>query len=267
MDEVMGKDRGKIAHLFEGCQAALVWSCLQNCMGRAWADRLDYPEAAQIIVGDFCLFAGKANEALVKNIPVDFMSDEVLMVPQNESWEFLIRKIYGTAARGFARYAIKKEGDIFDRARLKRFVDKVSDPYCLKEIDRELYHKVLQHEWSKDFCALYKNYEDYRMHGLGYVALYRGEPVSGASAYGYYRSGIEIEVDTKTGYRRQGLAAACAARLILECLSRNIYPSWDAHSLQSAGLAQKLGYHADRPYDTYAVKIKKSSASNRTPIE
>lgn len=259
MDEVMGKDRGRIAPLFEGCQAALVWSCLQDCMGSAWADSMEYPESAQIIVGDFCFFAGKANEALVKHIPVDFTSDEILMVPENESWECLIKQIYGTAARGFARYAIKKEGDIFDRNRLRSFIEEISPSYCIKQIDKEIYHKVLQNAWSKDFCALYRDYEDYKKHGLGYVALYREEPVSGASAYGYYRGGIEIEVDTKSGYRRQGLAAACSARLILECLNRNLYPSWDAHSLQSAGLAQKLGYHTDRPYDTYIVKIRKGS--------
>ena len=68
MDEVMGKDRGKIAHLFEGCQAALVWSCLQNCMGRAMG-RIVWVilRRRRLLSAIFCFFAGKANEALVKN--------------------------------------------------------------------------------------------------------------------------------------------------------------------------------------------------------
>ncbi len=50
-----------------------------------------------------------------------------------------------------------------------------------------------------------------------------------------------------------GLAYACGARLILECLARGIYPSWDAHNLESAALAEKLGYHYDRPYTAFLI--------------
>jgi GNAT superfamily N-acetyltransferase len=72
-----------------------------------------------------------------------------------------------------------------------------------------------------------------------------------ASSYTVYNGGIEIEVDTKPEFRRKGLAAACSARLILECLQRELYPSWDAHDLRSVALAEKLGYHADDPYTVY----------------
>lgn len=45
-----------------------------------------------------------------------------------------------------------------------------------------------------------------------------------------------------------------AARLILECLKRGLYPSWDAVDLRSVTLAEKLGYHMDRPYPVYSKK-------------
>ena len=80
-----------------------------------------------------------------------------------------------------------------------------------------------------------------------------GVPVSGASSYSVYNGGIEIQIDTRTDYRRQGLAAAAAAALILECLDRNLYPSWDAASLWSVALAEKLGYQFDHEYDAYFV--------------
>ena len=65
--------------------------------------------------------------------------------------------------------------------------------------------------------------------------------------------GIEIEIDTRQDYRRRGLASACAAKLILACLDRDLYPSWDAHTEISVALAEKLGYHMDHPYVTYAI--------------
>lgn len=77
--------------------------------------------------------------------------------------------------------------------------------------------------------------------------------VSGASSYTVYRGGIEIEIDTRIDYRRQGLALACGAKLIMECLKRGLYPSWDAQNPGSVALSQKLGYHFDREYPVYEI--------------
>ena len=58
--EIMEKNR--IADLFAGWEETLIWSCLQDCMGRAFADSLENPRSAQILVGDFCfLQAGRQN--------------------------------------------------------------------------------------------------------------------------------------------------------------------------------------------------------------
>ena len=65
------------------------------------------------------------------------------------------------------------------------------------------------------------------------AVMRNGEPVSGASSYSGWPGGIEIEIDTREDYRRQGLAYAAAAALILACLDRGLYPSWDAQHLAS----------------------------------
>lgn len=255
MVELKSCDRKRIFYLFEGREDSLIWSCLQGYMGQAWADDNEYPESAQIIVGDFCFFAGRPNENLVKHIPVDFQSKDILMVPDNEAWEKMIVKVYGQKARGFARYAIKKEKDVFDRDYLTSLVKGLPAQYKLQKIDGEMYKKLLSSGWSRDFCSQFLSYERYQRLGFGFTVLFHDEPVSGASSYAVYDGGIEIEVDTKNGYRRRGLAQVCAARLILECLDRGLYPSWDAHNLQSVALAEKLGYHTDKPYVTYAVEV------------
>ena len=84
-------------------------------------------------------------------------------------------------------------------------------------------------EWSVDLCSQFANYADYQRQALGVAILYQGELVAGASPYSVYDGGIEIEIDTKPEYRQQGLATVCGAKLILECLERNLYPSWAAH--------------------------------------
>ena len=84
------------------------------------------------------------------------------------------------------------------------------------------------------------------------MAVLRDETlVAGASSYATFEGGIEIEIDTRPEERRKGLARACGAALILECLDRGLYPSWDAHDTVSLALAEQLGYRADRPYLTF----------------
>lgn len=77
--------------------------------------------------------------------------------------------------------------------------------------------------------------------------------MSGASSYSRYQEGIEIEIDTREDYRRKGFASVCGAKLILECLKRNLYPSWDAQNKASVSLAEKLGYHYSHIYTAIEI--------------
>ena len=65
---------------------------------------------------------------------------------------------------------------------------------------------------------------------------------------------MEIEVDTRKDCRRQGLALACSAAFLMECLEKGIVPNWDAANLQSVGLAEKLGYVYEKEYRVYQLK-------------
>ena len=61
-------------------------------------------------------------------------------------------------------------------------------------------------------------------------------------------------MDTREDHRRKGLALCCAAQLILSCLEKGKYPSWDAANRASVALAEKLGYHFDREYPALEVQ-------------
>lgn len=100
----------------------------------------------------------------------------------------------------------------------------------------------------------FPDYETYQKSGLGVVITKEGTLVSGASSYSVFLDGIEIEIDTRKEYRRKGLASVCGAKLILECLDRGVYPSWDAQNLWSVALAEKLGYHFAYEYDAYEIR-------------
>jgi len=248
------KGTAEVSALFSGWQETMIWSCLQGVMGRLYTDSPDHPQAAMAILGDFCFFAGVPNMELAA-YKADWCSqDFIIMTALSPEWFALIEDVYGKKAKKVSRFALKKEPDVFDRDRLGCFVETVKKEFTLRLIDRELFAYCREQGWSRDFVSLYADYDEYARIGLGVVALKDGVPVSGASSYSSYRDGIEIEIDTREDYRRQGLATACGAKLILECLDRGLYPSWDAQNRWSASLAEKLGYHFEREYTAYEIR-------------
>ena len=77
-------DVHKIAPFFSGWEETLIWSCLQGCMGYALVDDHESPTAAQIVVGDFCFFAGTPSTELVEQAAAP------ILVPRNEKWGTLV---------------------------------------------------------------------------------------------------------------------------------------------------------------------------------
>lgn len=211
------------------------------------------PKSVEALLGDFCFFSGEPSRELVMYKPEWCKQDFIIMVPQNEAWATLIEECYREKSKKVTRYAIKKEPDVFDKAFLQDVVSKLPNDYEMKMMDEKLFLHCKEIGWCRDLVSQYSNYEIYCKHGLGAIILKDGEPVSGASSYSSYQGGIEIEIDTKEEYRRKGLAFICGAKLILECLERGWYPSWDAQNKWSVALAEKLGYHFDHEYVAYEI--------------
>ena len=172
---------------------------------------------------------------------------------EDEAWAELIEESLGEKAKRTVRYAFRKEPDVFDAEKLQRIVDGLPAGYALKLIGEELFERCGKMDWCRGWVEQYADYDTYQKYGLGVVMLKDGELVSGASSYTGYIGGIEIQIDTEEDHRRKGFALICGAKLILECLNRGWYPSWDAQNKWSVALAEKLGYHFDREYTAYEV--------------
>ncbi len=240
-------DTSKVEKLFEGWEETLIYSCLQNVMGKIFVTDLENPVSAFAFVGCFGFFAGEPDRELVANKPDGF----VIMVPQNEEWAKLIEECHDSAKR-VARYAIKKDTK-FDTALLQAAVNSLPDGYEIKRIDADIYDKCLEDTVTEDFVSSFESKEKYLELGRGMVVMKDGRIAAGASSYTRYNEGIEIEVDTVESERRKHLATAVCAALILLCLDEGLYPSWDAQNMNSVHLAEKLGYEFDHEYVAYEV--------------
>lgn len=249
------KGSEKIKRFFPDTKNTFIRSAINNIMGEIYADNMENPKSAIIILGDFCFLAGEPNQELLSKITDKKYS---IVICENRDWEIYINKNLSDKVHKIKRYKMKNEIN-FNTDKLSEDVlsflnsAEFSKEYSLKTIDEKIFNLCLAEEWSRDLVANFKNYEMYKNLGIGVAILKNDKVISGASSYLRYDCGIEIQTDTRKEYRNQGFAYICGAKLILECLKQNIYPSWDAHNEISMKLAEKLGYHLDYEYITYEI--------------
>lgn len=267
------KERDQLSFLWDGWNETLLWSCLDGSMGHLYADSLSEPTCSMALLGDFCFFAGdassKAAQELVNYKPAGLDQWFVIMVGQTPAWNELIahRKqgAPGTAGtppeapQPVTRYAIKKEGDIFDRTHLRNLIAKLPAGFSIHPLDESIFTAARQEEWQRDWCSQFATWADFSRQGIGFVIRHdeTGEIVSGCSSYSVFTShggGVEIEIDTKDAWRGRGLAKSIGAHMVLACLERGLYPSWDAANLTSVHMAELFGYHFDHEYQAFWIR-------------
>ena len=243
------KDPSKAAPVFDGWEDldAGVVSCLENIMGKIYADDPKHPASAMAVIGDFVFCAGKPNLELLQAKPDRWM----LVVPMDEDWAALIESNFPADKR--IRYAMKRKRD-FDREKLEAMADSLPEGYEFRRIDSELYDACLNDSEFKCAVSVFESKERFLELGRGIAVMKDGKIVSAASTYSRQREGIDIEIDTAKAERHRGLASAAAAKLILECLDEGLYPTWDAANKMSVRLAKKLGYEFSREYVCYGVE-------------
>ncbi len=246
-----GKAKENSKDIFGSWSESMIWSCLQGVMGEIYTNATE--DAAMAVLGDFAFYAGRPDEELIRFKPQNCEQELMIMVPQNGEWAELIEKCYGDKAKKVIRYAMKKEKDIFDVRKLEQAVSQLPEGSECKLMGEQEYDMCRNNRWAVDLVSQFKDYHTYKESGLGVAVLKDNELIAGASSYSRYKEGIEIQIDTREDYRRQGLAYACGAKLILECLKRGLYPSWDAQNKWSVALAEKLGYHFSHEYIAYEI--------------
>jgi len=246
-------DPKEAAPLFEGWEETVIWSCLSGVMGSVYTDTPETFSSAAAMLGSFRFFAGKPSRELALFHPEGQTNNSFIAVPHDEKWLALLGECYGKRAYPSVRYATKKEPDVFDRGHLARAARSLPAGYRLEWIGLELFARCGNTPWCADWVRQYRDYEHFLRYGLGVVVMKDGELVAGASSYSGWPGGIEVEIDTRVDHQRKGLAYAAGAALILECLDRGWYPSWDAQNPGSLALAEKLGYHFSHQYPVYVV--------------
>ena len=97
----------------------------------------------------------------------------------------------------------------------------------------------------------YASWAAFQAEGSGAV-VYRGERiVASASSFLSLDGEVELDISTEESCRGKGLAAACAARMLQDCMERGIIVHWDAQNDVSRHLAEKFGFETETEYKVY----------------
>ncbi|PFD39325.1 GNAT family N-acetyltransferase [Bacillus cereus] len=247
--------REKLVSMFENIDSTIVLSYLQGHMGNAWVDNLENPTVAQITVGIFVFYAGDPNseeaEELLYNPP-----DFTLAIVDSDEWKHRIETVHKGSIEKIQRFRFSKNPEGLDRVHIQKLLSTLPEEYEIKKIDKDIAKASSFHELSEDFISQFDSIDDFIDRGVGYAILHKGQVVSAATSFSIYDVGIEIEIASHPNHRRKGLATVVASVLILDCLDRGKYPSWDGANSESVKLAKKLGYTFKESYDTYFIDIK-----------
>ena len=235
------KDLKRIEPLFQDIRFYMGRTALQGIMGTAYVDDINNPKFAILKVKRYFFISGEIEKEHLKEI-IDCNYKDSVIIP-SDNLSKLIEEIYDNATTKGERYSIKKDVQ-FDVFELEQKTNGLPENIDIYKIDEDLANRIKQEK----FRNITDDWENY---GIGYCCMHNNEIIGVASSNIVYKDGIEVNIRVKEEYRRQGIATAMAASLILECLRQNKKVSWDAANLNSLRLAEKLGFEYDSTYNTY----------------
>lgn len=255
------KAPGTAKALFGDWQETVIWSALAGVMGTVYANGT--MTAACVVLGDFAFIASPSMDedgvqAVLRHVKEEINHDLFLVAQDNALFQ-MCKNLLGRVETG-TRYGFHKK-NTFDKEKLRAYVRELPVGYTLSGMTPDIWTQICEKkDWMWDFISNFPTYDAFDALAAGVFALKDGEIVSGASSYSAYIGGIEIEIATHEDHRRRHLARCCAAKLILDCLERGRYASWDAANLSSAALAQQLGYRFSHDYPYLVLTPEKKDA-------
>ncbi len=186
----------------------------------------------------FIYLDGEPEEESIVRVNLSFRNRP--LVGLTKAWEKQIRAQYPDAAiyrrtmmKPSCRFSIPESIEILEG-------------YRLAGMDETAFE---QHPFSHG--VNYPSWAAFQAEGSGAVVYDGGEIVAAASSFLSLGKEVEMDISTKEAHRGKGLATACVARVLQECMERGIIVHWDAQNDVSRHMAEKFGFEAETEYSVY----------------
>ena len=188
----------------------------------------------------FVYLDGEPEDESIARVDTHFRNRPLVCL--TKAWEEQIRARYPDAAI-YPRTVMKPVCSFI----LPEHIE-IPEGYRLEDMDQAAFE---QHPFSHG--ENYPGWEAFRAEGSGAVVWYGDEIAAAASSFLSLDGEVELDVSTKEAHREKGLAKACIARMLKDCMDRGITVHWDAQNEVSRHLAEKFGFEAETKYSVYWV--------------
>jgi hypothetical protein len=252
--KIAANERDALAPLFRENRydTVLMNSVLEGCFGVSYADSRATPSTARLDSGAFTILGGnpKANAvtALLRHVPISYVT------PQNSEWRQVLEVEFGNRLSPLRFTEFSSES--LNVNHLIKLARELPDDLELRNIDKPLAERLVSDLNNEYFFENFESIEDFLKRGMGYCILHKKVIVSAATSMARCNKAVDIEIETKSEYRKRGLGTIVGAKLALDCLENGINPKWLAANVDSEKLAQKLGYVKVNTYETFEIGHK-----------
>ena len=257
MIELGAMKRDSIVKLCEDSRISLVRAAAEG-KGRAFVPTLESPSCCLVLTGGFSYLVGMPPRGAASLDLYHVLAKEcgdTSILADDVRWDEWIETKFSGRFRTVSRYLLRAPEEGFDFEALERRIE-VPAEYEIREVTAPLFKRLGELRFSENLTASFADADVFAACGIGYVALQDKVPVSACLAYVHSEEIMDVKAATEKGYRQKGLASASGASLLLRFRDKARIPDWDADSLFSASLGERLGYHTEREYKVYQIAVE-----------
>ena len=230
-------------------QRIFIHSVLEEYSGIALADSKTDPHVAQLTHPGWAILGGDVTHPVAQKL-VQQLSD-MWIIPISDAWRELIFQVHGPHLKQMQGITFSPKA--LNLKHLWSLQKRIPFECDIERIDISLASQLKNEGLSS--LPGFSSLADFAERGIGFCVRIESRIISHAVSLMQCREGIHIGIETHPDFRNKGLATAIAAKLLVHCIERDIYPHWSASSENAVSihLAEKLGFVRDTAYETLGV--------------
>ncbi len=211
--------------------------------------------------GDIFLAGDHANprghaflqELFSKDSP--YQGRTMVFVPPSMPWTLRLEALFNGRTVRIARRMHVWPGARADDASTNGANPVLPSGMTLHRMDRN-WGELCQDHLHDDMFAQWRELDRFLDEGFGFCVAEDDLPVGACLTYSVGDGVAEADVFTAEDYRRQGIAKACAAAFVAQCLREDLTPSWSSHESNEAShrVAERVGFVRGSPYWWLALR-------------
>ncbi len=209
------------------------------------ADDRQNPQVALAFIGGCIIYSGDSTHESAVDL-VKAQSVQPAVLAYSEPWADLVKEVYGHKVNSKMRYYFPYKA--LNEEILYNISLDIPKGYKIQKMNMDMVDR-LEELGEVYYKYHYTDLQDFINRGCCFCITKGDEICAAVGAFLRADDKIQVQVNTKEVYRRQGFATIVSAYMLRYCIEHDIEVVWDSANIISRELAKKLGYEECIPYE------------------